>query len=81
MMLAAMVVQITFLRIIGLPGAPGSDPGTTSPASACDFTPQGKTANKISHQMMKYTAIDVGSENMSEVAARASRPLGLLVAG
>ena len=50
---ATTVVHTSFINRLGIAGAPGSLPGTTSPLSAWLRTPQGRTANSVIHQTMK----------------------------
>src|ERR1700730_14352998 len=56
------VVQITLDHSLGSAGAPGSLPGTTSPASTWERIPQGSTANSTTHQMMKKIATEVETD-------------------
>ena len=66
--IATSVVTPAFMRRRGATGAPGSEPGTTSPASACDRTPIGNTANRTVNQIVRKTATarakGIGSVNM-----------------
>ena len=50
---ATIVVQKSLRLSLGIAGAPGSLPGVIVPFSSWLRTPQGRTANSTTHQMMK----------------------------
>lgn len=57
------VVHRALARRRGATGAPGSVPGTRSPASCCEWIPNGNTANRAVNQIVMKIAIAIGVEN------------------
>lgn len=66
-----MVVSLNFASMLEFTGAPGSDPSTISPDSACPLIPKGNMMKSVIHHMSRnVTKRENGDISMSTVFSR-----------